>query len=133
MSYDDALRAAGAEVHAYQTFGSYQGDWLAKVTFDGETFWIRDYFGSCTVCDAFEAEVGYAPYDDDSDVEKAAYAAKVKAFGTRYLEPSERLTEEEALAKASENAWDDASDEMVAFIKANSANPHPTALAKREG
>lgn len=29
------LEIAGAEVLAYETFGSYQGDWLAKVNYNG--------------------------------------------------------------------------------------------------
>lgn len=119
MSYKEALEAAGAEVVAFEMFGSYQGDWLAKVRFDGETFWLRDYFGSCSVCDAFEAELGWEPWGDDSQEEKDAYAAKVKEFGARYLEPQERLTYEKALAVAGENTWDSEADAMVAFVKAN--------------
>jgi len=32
MSYYNALQAAGATVHAFEQFGSYQGHWIAKVT-----------------------------------------------------------------------------------------------------
>ena len=120
MAYKEALEAAGCEVIAYEEFGSYQGDWLAKVRKDGETFWLRDYYGSCSGCDAFEADVGWEPWGDDSAEEKAAYAAKVKAFGERMIEPQERLSYDEALAKVSANVgWDSDADEMVAWVKAN--------------
>jgi len=36
MSYDEALKAAGAEVLLYESFGSYQGDWWAKVVKRGD-------------------------------------------------------------------------------------------------
>ena len=39
-SYIDALRAAGATVHAGRSFGSYQGDWLARVTYNGVTGFV---------------------------------------------------------------------------------------------
>lgn len=118
-SYREALEAAGAEILAFKEFGSYQGDWLAKVRYGGDTFWLRDYYGSCSGCDAFEADVGWSPWGDD-EAEKAEYDAKVKAFGARYLEPQERLTFDQALKKAGENVeWDSDAEEMVAFVKAN--------------
>lgn len=30
MSYKEAMQAAGAVVHLYEEFGSYQGDWWHK-------------------------------------------------------------------------------------------------------
>lgn len=56
MSYQSALESAGAVVHAYEEFGSYQGDWYAKVTHNGVTGWVSGSFGSCSGCDAWEAE-----------------------------------------------------------------------------
>jgi hypothetical protein len=116
--YELALKAAGAEVVCYKEFGSYQGDWLAKVNFEGETFWIRDYFGSCSVCDAFEGDVGYNWNDDPAETEK--YREKVREFGARLLEPQERLTSEAVENAVSENiAWDGNAQEMVDFVRAN--------------
>ena len=60
MSYQEALEAAGATVHAFEFFGSYQGDWWAKVTYNGETGWVHGSYGSCSGCDAFEAEFGFS-------------------------------------------------------------------------
>ena len=55
MSYQEAIEAAGVKVLAFESFGSYQGDWFAKV--DGGYVWGT--YGSCTGCDAFEAEFGW--------------------------------------------------------------------------
>lgn len=119
--YQDALVAAGCNVLAYKEFGSYQGDWLAKVEKDGETFWVHDYFGSCSVCDALQADVGWEPWGDDSPEETAEYARKLRAFGERLIEPQERLTFDAAMAKASEHIeWDSNATEMVEWLKANS-------------
>ena len=125
MGYQEALEAAGATVLAFETFGSYQGDWLALVERNGQRGWIKDYFGSCSYCDAFEADIGWEPYEYDDEDEppyserKAEYDAKVKAFGERYFE-TPLLTTEEVLAKVSENLeWDTGADDMVAFVKAH--------------
>jgi hypothetical protein len=113
MSYREALEAAGAEVLAFKEFGSYQGDWIAKVSYEGDTFFIRDYYGSCSGCDAFEAEVGY-----DFNPDRTEYTQRVAAFGKEYLEPSARLTYEQVLAKASENiSWDSDAEDMVKFVE----------------
>lgn len=58
--YKSALIAAGCDVHAMLQAGSYQGVWLAKVTTpDGSEGWVYGYYGSCSGCDAFEAEFGF--------------------------------------------------------------------------
>jgi len=55
-SYEGALRAGGANVLTFQQFGSYQGEWYAKVEFDGRTGWVSGSHGSCSGCDAIEAD-----------------------------------------------------------------------------
>ena len=79
MSYKSALIAAGAEVLEFKSFGQYSGTWYAKVKYEGETGWTSGWFGSCTICDAFEAEFGY---DDD---EKPDYQERLADFGRGYL------------------------------------------------
>lgn len=54
MDYTDAMKAAGADVLAYQRFGSYQGDWWAKVAYEGRVFWVAGSYGSCSGCDQME-------------------------------------------------------------------------------
>lgn len=115
--YKFALEVAGAKVLAYQTFGSYQGDWLAKVEYEGQQFWIHDYFGSCSGCDAMEAEIE-SSYGDDGEGYLGHEKEKLAAFGKRYLEPENRLTYEQVSAKAAEHsAYDVDADEMINFVK----------------
>lgn len=112
MSYRKALEAAGAKIVAYDEFGSYQGDWWAKVIHNGVTKWVNGYFGSCSGCDSFAAEFDYVR-DDDPE-----YKNKLAAFGRGYLEAWS--TQEEAEKYASRNIeWDSDAQEMLQFIKDN--------------
>lgn len=133
MGYKEALEAAGAKVLAFETFGSYQGDWFAKVEYEGKTGWVHDYYGSCSGCDSFEAEF----FADDSAHEHDGkkiwpeyeslregcaecdkYRQRLSDFGKSYLD--EILTFEEALKRASENImWDADAEEIVKFVKDN--------------
>lgn len=110
--YHECLEIAGARVLAFESFGSYQGDWWAKVVYGGKTFFVTDYYGSCSGCDAFEAEFewGGATRED--------YAA----FGRQYLVDDGKMRffdDNAAIERASENGWDATSDEMVEWVKAH--------------
>jgi hypothetical protein len=59
------LELAGARVIAYETFGSYQGDWLAKVEHNGAVKWIHGSYGSCSGCDALEHALEDCEWDDE--------------------------------------------------------------------
>jgi hypothetical protein len=90
MSYSDALTLAGGEVLNFRYFGSYSGRWYAQVSYEGEVGWVSDSFGSCTVCDAFQADLGHL--SDHPDYDK--YVAD---FGRTYLEallPAEHFLKE---------------------------------------
>lgn len=79
-NYDDALRAAGATVHAFKTFGCYQGIWLAKVDHNGRIGWVKGYYGSCSDCDALE-DIRLYSWDEE-DAEKAAdYLRRLREIG----------------------------------------------------
>lgn len=108
--YKEALEAAGATVHAYEAFGSYQGDWLAHVTYNGITGLVRGSYGSCSYCDAFESEFDY---DADKDPH---YMTKLAAFGAQYLTdiqtPDKLYTE-----FAEQSSWDMDAQEVVDWIK----------------
>lgn len=41
-------------------FGNYQGTWVAIVEYKGVTGVVQGYYGSCSGCDAFEAEFNYS-------------------------------------------------------------------------
>jgi hypothetical protein len=136
MGYFEALKAAGAKLLASSTFGSYQGDWFAKVVYQGRTFWVHGSYGSCSYCDAFQSEFDYAAgdtcdehkYEGDSPESKACeackaapatYQAKLAAFGLGYLTSGD-MTQAEAEALASRNLeWDEDATEMLTFVQAN--------------
>jgi hypothetical protein len=135
MSYVTALKAAGAEVLAEQQFGSYQGDWWAKVAFEGKLYWVHGAFGSCSHCDAFQSEFGYDEsdrceehrFDYDTPEQKACEACKTSAadyqtrlaeFGRSYLVGNE-FTQEEAEKDASEYLSSGDSSKALEFLKAN--------------
>ncbi len=96
MSYDSALEAAGATVHAYKTIGDYQGDWYALVTFNGVTGFVSGSYGSCSYCDAYSNAC-------DDEEKNANWKAE---FGAGYLTDIEAVDSlmhrvVEALDKAS--------------------------------
>lgn len=80
MSYEMCLEKAGATVVAFQEFGSYQGEWFALVEYNGERGWVEGSYGSCTGCDAFEAEFCDAYRETEGLDERYA------EFGRGYLE-----------------------------------------------
>ena len=98
MSYQEAMEAAGATVHEFREFGSSQGDWIARVTFAGTTGYASGSYGSCSACDSFEAEFGYA--DDGCEdhrwnpvsgcagckAQAATFRGKLAIFGRTYLD-----------------------------------------------
>ena len=110
--YQLSLEAAGAEIHCFGEFGSYQGDWWAKITYEGKTGWITGSYGSCSGCDSFQCEFSYG------DEENPDYQSRLAQFGTGYLD--DIMTNEQAISKASENLkWDAEAQEMVDYIKAH--------------
>jgi hypothetical protein len=132
MGYSEAMETAGATVHEFKEFGSYQGTWLALVTYNGNTGWIEDSYGSCSGCDAFEAEgfdykepvVGEKNWLRDEPYTQAdvdAYREKLAAFGRDYLERNfatlEEKLEEYRAKVAKEYAWDD-DKEILAYLEA---------------
>jgi len=134
MSYTQALEAAGANVLAYEEFGSYQGDWYAKVEYKGETGWINGSFGSCSGCDAFQAEFSYDEgynceshrYFHDSEIgdclackeAKKAYLKHLAEFGEEYL--GTLMSQEACENYAKEHAsWSMEDSEALSWIKKN--------------
>ncbi|RMG79788.1 MAG: SH3 domain-containing protein [Bacteroidetes bacterium] len=131
-NYEFALKLAGAEILIFNSFGSYQGDWWAKVKYKGKTGWVHGWYGSCSACDAFYAEFDfYREHECGEDIyynpiyemdfrENCEHCQKTKAdligFGKKYLENI--LTYDEALKAASEDIeWDLEAEDMIKFIK----------------
>ena len=83
MSYQDALTAAGAKVIAFESFGDWQGSWVALVEYKGERGWVQGSFGSCDHCDAFQAEFGWFAKEEED------YQQRLADFGRTYLDALE--------------------------------------------
>lgn len=113
MSYESALNAAGATVLKFEYFGSYQGDWWAKVELNGKTGWINGSFGSCTVCDAYQSwESEKCGWDREPTPDE------LKAFGADYLDGF--MEQEAAILKASKDLeWDMEAESVVKFLNEN--------------
>ena len=111
-SYENCLRAAGAEVHCFEYFGSYEGDIWCKFTIDGKTGCRRYPYGSCSGCDWLQ---GHFMAEDET-------AETIRAFGIEMLSDAESLmTDAEALAEVRKwSDWDVEADAIIAFIKENS-------------
>lgn len=109
--YEQALEAAGVKVLDFKSFGSYQGEWWAKVQFpNDEIYFVPGYYGSCSGCDAFEGEFGW------SDRDKENYPERLKNFGRDYL--TDCYTLEQAIEYSSRNLeWDTDAEEMVTWLK----------------
>ena len=134
-NYEMALRFAGAKVIAYEEFGSYQGDWFAKVEYKNQIAWVWGRYGSCSGCDAFEADLGYGNEHEHADgkyistynfekdqlddcVECQSLKAKIVKFGLPYLD--DLLTFEDIFVKASEDIeWDMEAKEMIDWLNKN--------------
>jgi len=112
MSYREALEATGAKVWAFQEFGSYQGEWLALVEYKNIFGWIKGSYGSCSGCDAFEAEFGYGTNGDPD------YKERLIRFGEEYIKQMVSQGEiEEDLKK--DIHWDHEKEYMLKFVQEN--------------
>src|ERR1041385_38155 len=124
MSYQKALEAAGAKVIDFKEFGSYQGDWFAFLD-DGQI--VSGSYGSCSGCDAYQAEFGYSDEPEErggkyfkgwgKEITKVEYdkliteyQTKLSNFGQSYLTSKESLEEITARYKIKsedEYSWGD--------------------------
>lgn len=144
MGYRSSLASAGATVFVFENFGSYQGDWYAKVLFKGELGWVSGSFGSCSGCDAFEGEFGWSDEDEfcaehvheygpdrgknrencvDCQALVGTYQKRLAEFGLTYL--TDIQTQEQVESYAEKNIeWDSDAVEMLQWLKDNSVYKH---------
>lgn len=135
MGYRAAMEAAGAKVHSMNHFGSYQGDWFALVTYEGQTGWVHGSFGSCTHCDAFQAEMDYDDedrgcadhtYDYDQTchdclIHAVEYRARLARFGKSYLDDLQTVTQIHKVLK-DRFSWDSESRVAYNWVRAEQRN-----------
>lgn len=113
LGYAQALEAAGETVVACEQFGDYQGTWLARLS-SGK--FAYGYFGSCTVCDNFEAEVSvHYPWENGS-YEWNIYNNKLKEFGQKLVEDNLYDYQELRDKLAPDAAWDYDRGACLAFL-----------------
>lgn len=133
MSYIKCLELAGATVEMERSFGSYQGDWWARVEYKGVRGWVHGSYGSCSGCDSFEAEFGSTESECEEHRWKEAPPIpcgkctearlikdrRMALFGEGYL--SDLMTQEEAEKQAGRNGefWSDEDREAFEFVKVN--------------
>lgn len=137
MGYSEAIEANGVKIKTYKEFGSYQGTFIAVLE-DGR--FIEGSYGSCSGCDAYEAEFGYADRPEEVDgkyykraswdqssvcsIEEyeqalAEYEEKHRRFGQSYVDAAE--SKEEILARyevkcTGDYAWHD-DKEILEWIR----------------
>lgn len=58
-SYEIVAWARDQRPLLFQQFGSYQGEWMMFAKDAGQYYIYKDFYGSCSSCDSFEAEIGY--------------------------------------------------------------------------
>lgn len=88
MGYRESLEAAGAEVLDFKEIGSYQGTWGAIVNYEGKKCLVTGSYGSCSGCDAFQAEFSYY---DRIEPKKGKYYRD-----NNYWDENEEITAEQA-------------------------------------
>ena len=109
--YQEALEAAGANVLVFDSFGDWQGSWIALVEYQGEIGWVQGAFGSCSYCDAFQSA-----FEWDSDFVCEDMQDRLAQFGRTYLD--DLMTTEEVLGHYDPHAdWDDESASAAAWVR----------------
>ena len=132
-NYQWAMELAGAKILAFESFGDYQGTWIAKVIYNNSIRWISGSYGSCSGCDAFESEVETWHDSDDENYHSISnyidikfkdcaqcqvLLEGVKDFGKGYLE--DERSYKQLLESAKERAdWDYDVKDVIAFLEAN--------------
>lgn len=103
MGYSEALEKAGAKVIDFRETGDYQGTWGAVVEYKDKKALVIGSYGSCSGCDAFQAEFGWddEPQEregkyfrhwndeitkDEYDSGVAIYNQRLATFGESYLQ-----------------------------------------------
>ena len=113
MSYQQSLEAAGARVIAFESFGDWQGSWIALVEYQGERGWVQGSFGSCDHCDAFQSEFGF-DYLEDWQCEDMQ--TRLANFGRTYLEGMQTM--EQVLRRYyADSEWDSDAANVVFWIR----------------
>lgn len=89
MGYQSSLEAAGAKVIDTKYAGSYQGTWGSIVEYNGKKGLVTGAYGSCSGCDAFEAEFAWGGLDCSHNPETGKY------YACGWDSPEDEITKEQ--------------------------------------
>ena len=135
--YEEAMEAAGAQVLAFKEFGSYQGEWWAKLLYEDKTYWVNGSYGSCSGCDAFQSEFGcqdeehceeHKYYNTEEALNcklcaeaKDAYNKRLAEFGKSYIFGNEYSQEEAEgmYVKKEDDYYERERKEVLKFLQEN--------------
>lgn len=112
--YAAAIAAAGYVVTDFEYFGSYQGNWIARVyssAYPNEKFWVYGAYGSCPGCDAFEAEFGGVPFKEETEL-----YTKFMNFGQELVESGFKDTPGIIAEIQKESIWDMETVKMFEWV-----------------
>jgi hypothetical protein len=121
------MEVAGAVLLAHNEFGTYNGAWWARVNWIGKIGWVHGSYGSCPICDAFEAEFDTSYHDIGNDTHSVynLFAGcreckdvqfRMVWFGCKYLD--DILSQEDAERIAGKHADESNEDyEALEFVK----------------
>jgi hypothetical protein len=112
-TYEEIVDSWGYVVHAFETFGSYQGDHVALIEGEPGVGLIVFGYGSCSGCDELEA---IAPYGEDEDWQPVIdFAARLRE-GVHW-EPSRGALRDWVNARP-ENHWWSCDEEIARWLNA---------------
>jgi len=84
IDYDVIALARGQKVLYYRQFGSYQGEWVL-LSKDDESYYVyKGYYGSCSGCDAIQAEFDY---DDNLPLDSPKVQNFIKDYPPEVIIP----------------------------------------------
>jgi hypothetical protein len=99
MSYQSALKAAGAKVIDTLYTGSYQGTWGSIVEYNGKKGLVIGSYGSCSHCDAFKSEFDSCCYGRNNIEYDESTGKYTKDYGDVECTKEEYEAQEEVMNK----------------------------------
>lgn len=115
MGYLTALEKAGAKVIRYKYFGDYQGTILAEVEYKDKGGYIIINYGSCSLCDSYQA------FEEDFGWDQPVTDDELAEFGSRYLDRFG--TKEQLIEGYTEQAeWDIDAEDVLKWLRDESIN-----------
>ena len=95
--YEIIAWANDQEIVLFESFGSYQGEWI-MISKDAENYYVyKDWFGSCSGCDDYERRFGYS--NKITKKEAKEFADIYRPFVVIPIELFEQLAKEKQIRR----------------------------------